>query len=892
MSRTTSRFRWWECARVRAGAEGRSPRGNRHRLRPGLLDLEDRRLLSNFTVTSTADDGSTGTLRWALDQANSASGTQAIDFSSLFNTPQTITLSGKLGTLALKNASGITIDGPSAGLTISGGGSGGSGQVISSYTGATSTISDVTITGGTGDRGGALNSLGGTLNLNNCTVAGNTATGYGGGLYAFGGNINLTNCTFTNNVAGSGFYGGAIFNEGSHVSLVNCTVSGNTAAFGGGLYDEESGLIYGHSTLQGTIVAGNIATDAHGGPNLWGNDQKTEFISDGYNLIGSNPDGALVTQNGTDQLNKDPLLSALGYYGGPTPTMALLPTSPAIGKGPGVVDQDQRGFPLDSPPDVGAFQVQSGPIVVNTTSDGITSQPGQMSLRQALNLANVLHTAATITFDQSAAGAFSTSQTITLELGELDLTDTGGTQTFTGPTGGVTVSGGGKNRVFEVEGGVTAAITGLTITGGAAPGAGGGGLLNLDAANLTLTDCTFSGNTAVSGGGLANYGTVALTDCTISKNISQTDGGGFASDDSDGGGGAILTDCTVSMNTASNFGGGLFLHGAIQLSACTISGNKATGDGGGLAIPGGGDASLSSCTVSGNTSSAAGGGLAIDGTASLTNCTVSGNTAGSAGGGGLANGGLTTLTDCTVSGNAAGGAGGGLANDGTAKLSNTIDAVNTASVGPDADGAVLSQGFNLIGITDGSSGWVTSDLTGTGSSPLNPLLAALGNYGGPTQTMALLPGSPAIDAGNSSVATDQRGVSRPKGSAGDIGAFESSGFTITVASGSGQSANITEPFASPVVVTITPNNLVEPVVGGQVDWSAPESGASAALSVKVATIGSAGTASTLPTADLTPGTYTVTATAKARRRSCHSPSRTWRRSSSIRRAMPLTPPRG
>ena len=124
---------------------------------------------------------------------------------------------------------------------------------------------------------------------------------------------------------------------------------------------------------------------------------------------------------------------------------------------------------------------------------------------------------------------------------------------------------------------------------------------------------------------------------------------------------------------------------------------------------------------------------------------------------------------------------------GPVTLGNTIVATNTASTGPDVDGTVTSKGHNLIGKTDGSSGWVGSDLTGTIASPLNPLLAALGNYGGPTQTMALLPGSPAIDAGNNAlipggVTTDQRGTGYPRTVNGtvDIGAFESSGFTIAV----------------------------------------------------------------------------------------------------------------
>ena len=134
-------------------------------------------------------------------------------------------------------------------------------------------------------------------------------------------------------------------------------------------------------------------------------------------------------------------------------------------------------------------------------------------------------------------------------------------------------------------------------------------------------------------------------------------------------------------------------------------------------------------------------------------------------------------------------------------IGNTIVAGNTATTsGPDALGTFASLGNNLIGETDGSSGWVGSDLTGTSAQPLNPLLAPLGNYGGPTQTVALLPGSPAIDAGNNAlipagVTTDQRGLPRIVNGVVDIGAFESSGFTIAVTSGSGQSTAVSTAFS-------------------------------------------------------------------------------------------------
>ena len=106
----------------------------------------------------------------------------------------------------------------------------------------------------------------------------------------------------------------------------------------------------------------------------------------------------------------------------------------------------------------------------------------------------------TITFDPTA---FATPQTITLTGGQLELSDTSGTETITGPAAGVTVSGGGASRVFQVDAGVTASISGLTITGGTTTG-NGGGLYN-DGGNVTLTNCTVSGNSAgYYGGGLYN----------------------------------------------------------------------------------------------------------------------------------------------------------------------------------------------------------------------------------------------------------------------------------------------------------------------------------------------------------------------------------------------------
>jgi hypothetical protein len=146
-----------------------------------------------------------------------------------------------------------------------------------------------------------------------------------------------------------------------------------------------------------------------------------------------------------------------------------------------------------------------------------------------------------------------------------------------------------------------------------------------------------------------------------------------------------------------------------------------------------------------------------------------------------------TLTNATLSGNSASISGGGIFTSTSAlvtALRNTIIAGNTAPAAPDVAGTLASQGHNLIGDGTGGSGFAASDLVGTSSNPIDPKLGPLQNNGGPTFTMALLPGSPAIGAGDPTDAPmyDQRGPGFPRAVNGkiDIGAFEVQAVALTV----------------------------------------------------------------------------------------------------------------
>jgi filamentous hemagglutinin family protein len=395
-----------------------------------------------------------------------------------------------------------------------------------------------------------------------------------------------------------------------------------------------------------------------------------------------------------------------------------------------------------------------------------TNDTGGGSLR---NLIGGAFAGDTIRFDST--GLFSSPQIIALTSGEL-LINQNLTIQGTGANN-LTISGSNTSRVINIAAG-TVNIDGLTVADGRFSGGNGAGISVAAGATLNLSNSVIANNQIVTvndGAGLANTGTTNLTNVTVRNNTANDDGGGIV-----------------------NFG-------TLTIINSTLSNNTAIGSS--SANSGGG--ALLNTTV---------------GTATLINTTVSGNTAKV--GGGIRNDGNLTILNSTVANNRATGGGGGIVNTvnplipsfGTLSIRNTIIATNIDISGantPDlgnagASGIVTDGGNNLIGNT-ASAGFPITFVASTLRN-VNPQLAPLGNYGSTTQTHALLPNSPALNAGSNTgvTATDQRGAARIFGGTVDIGAFESQGFGLTpLTNTTPQSTNINTNFANFLGVQVTEN---------------------------------------------------------------------------------------
>ena len=719
------------------------------------------------TVVTTANDTGAGSFRAVVTAAPAGA---TVTFASGLS-GQTILLAS--GEVDISNT--ITIDATAlaGGIILNGNGA---NRALGIGGSANVTLLGLTVTNcSTPDAGGALYSApGSTLHISRCTFAGNS--GLEGGAILVDGTLQMDNSTFFGNTAG---YGGAL--QCRHTTfLTNCTFSGNSApgGGGGGIYNKLTTL-----TLNNCIVAGN--TGGFGGGDVYSQNAAMVYVN--ANLIQSvTHDNPSASDSGPAPLTNAPNLFAPGNFGGPTLTMPPQFGSPAIDAGGTTgLTIDQRGLtrPVGAHPDLGAVELQAGEAFYNPVLSAADSGP--WTLRGAIL---GVPSGSTITFATNLTG-----QTITLTSTELLVNNN---VTIAGPGAtNLAISGNNAVRAFNIGAGHTVNLFGLTIRNG-------------QAANGTNSYMTNGiGGAGANGGGILNSGILNLTNCLLASNSSGNGGAGNPPVNP-----AFGTPGTAGG--AGGNGGAIFNQGTLRLSGCTLSGNI-TGAGG---LGGFGNFSTNVGGMGGQGGSGAGIYNLPGSSVALINCTLAGNAAGGGGSGGYAaqgqngnpggidgnggNGGSggaiysagsLCLTACTIVSNSPGAAGGpgqygsgspipgtnGIAggvdnSKGSVTCDSSIIALNTAATAPDVFGPFNSNGHNLVGKTDGSTGFgAAGDIVGTVAAPVNPLLGALQLNGGQTATLALQPGSPALEAGDDTLAgTDQRGFPRPNGAHVDIGAYE------------------------------------------------------------------------------------------------------------------------
>jgi hypothetical protein len=374
-----------------------------------------------------------------------------------------------------------------------------------------------------------------------------------------------------------------------------------------------------------------------------------------------------------------------------------------------------------------------------------------------------------------------------------------------------TINAGDQNRIFQVQSGIVFNLSGVTLTGGKADGAGGA---IYNEGNTTVNDSVLTHNSAVAyGGAVANLGTMKINDSTIDHNSAECAGGIL--NGIEGPASLEVQNSTISFNQAqsSEFcsdGGGILNYDTLKLTNSSLSYNFTSGEGGGLASHGG-TTTIVASTINNNGAEECGGGIYAGNIQSLdmTNVTIAFNESSQCGGGlALESSDSAQLTNVTIAYNSVntpqilsevsfspfGTVGGGgvaiehpfnicdlfpfLCGDFVQKVASTVNSTNVVNSiianntynqeSSDCTEQLNSQGDNLD--SDGSC-----FSAGGGNLPnTNPLLdTELRDNGGPTLTLALLPGSPAIDADACPPPfTDQRGVLRPQGARCDMGAFE------------------------------------------------------------------------------------------------------------------------
>lgn len=593
-----------------------------------------------------------------------------------------------------------------------------------------STVSGNYINNGTGAItafGGGIWSNGNVLLTRSTLDSNGVRRGQGGGIWATG-QVNLTNSTVSGNSAGIS-QGGGIWTAGG-ATLTHSTVTQNVAdgtnGVAGGIWNSGSGAI----VIEGSILSGNFRGS--------GSSAVVDDLGPGSGSVTANFSllGNAISPNsgGNNIVTNDPQLNPLAFNGGATRTHSLSLGHPAIDAGDPTIqfsatEFDQRGD--------GFFRVVDGDAVGGARIDIGAYELQYSSIPPLIvdSLSDVvdgdfgpgdLSLREAVAFANSNPGADTITFDVSVAGGTISLMQ-GEIQISDSLTIDATAAGGGI--VIDAGHGVD----GIPVT------ADGYRIFRIDDGDssnvlqvlinlLTLT----GGDVSTDGGAIASFEELTITNSRIVNNSTQRRGGGIAMVSFAR---LISSNNEVADNASADRGGGMFVQGELALSETTVSGNTANRYGGGIHHDSGADIDITQSTIVGNTSNRTGGGV----------YTKSSN---------------LTVLNSMIAGNVA-----------------TFGNSNLEFQG------LVTTDYSLIGDTAGTN---INGSTGTGNLlNVDPLLGPLADNGGLTRTHALLPGSPAIDAGDPAIAHnlseyDQRGAGfirvldgdQVGGARIDIGAFE------------------------------------------------------------------------------------------------------------------------
>lgn len=808
---------------------------------------------ASFIVTKTADtnDGVCNadcSLREAITAANSAAGTDTITFDAAVFNPGTIILTSSLPAI---NTS-INIDGASQ-VTIDGGGAFRHFEIVLSTTDVT--LDGLTLTNGSADEGGAIKVFSATLAVINCVISDNMASTHGGAIYVLAPSLTLIDSTISGNAtAGNGggmyFFGTSIGSD--TLTITNSVFSGNTATgLGGGLYQIASGaqitgsdfinneatggggiLVFSTSlTLTESTLDDNTASEYGGGLSV----NNAQTINVLHSAVTNNTAGikgggiydfgtTLNVINTTIAGNAANAASGSGSdYGG-----GAMLTNTTVSRPVRIINSTIAN-------NTSAAAARSGIVLNSSVNAPVTIQNSIIASNSGTNNCidggvNLIDGGNNIDNGTTCAFGGPFGQNINPFLNPL-ANNGGPTRTLLPQSGSVAINGGDNTKAVNETGAalttdqrgtgyprilsgtvdIGAVETGCPPSPHTVPPSDTFNLVNaINCANssvgsnvINLTDSTYL------------FGAPASGVNALPPILNAEDAGTLTIN---GNGATIARSGRVGVSSFR-----LFLvsaGGNLTLNELTLVNGKTDALNPGGALRNDGTLALNGITISGSTSGTGGGALYNSGTVAITGSTFTGNSSSSFGGA-IANFSATLfLINSTIVGNSANGSGagdGGGALDtfgaaSSVQIRNTTIANNTATLTPRSGiwveaGTLVIQNTILSGngganncvvsggmLTDGGNNLdsgATCSFGATSLSNANANLAGLADNGGPTQTMALLPGSAAINAGSnlkaldptgSPLTTDQRGTgfARIVGGTVDIGAYEAVTGTLNV----------------------------------------------------------------------------------------------------------------